>query len=168
MRRENGFTLVEVCLVMLVFGVAISSLLAFFPVSLRQSSMAVTDTVTTMFADYVINSLQANAEEMTDWEYWTDANSKKKFRQKITEGITLDTKDGPKSLVYGSMGKLDNYLGVDKSYVGYQLDFRKEKGGRLWQIVLYVTDNRTVSDTEHMQAFTSHVVYLGGLKKENE
>lgn len=167
MRRKKGFTLVEVCLVMLVFGIAISSLLAFFPVSLRQSNMAVTDTVTTMFADYVINSLQANAAEMTDWDVWAENNGRN-FEAEIVKGIKLDNSKDLDYLPNDDVQRLEDYLGVPKSYIGYQLDFRKEKGGRLWQIVLYVTDNRTISDREHMQAFTSHVVFLGGRKKEKE
>lgn len=159
---RKGFTLVEVCLVMLVFGVAISSIMAFFPVSLRQASMTVSDATVTTFAEYVINSLQANAAKMTDWDYWADTKADKKFRRKIVEGIRMETQGGSVALDYQNDGpkELKGYLGVEKSFIRYELDFRPSYDNHLWQIILYVTDNEKVSPRLG-HTFVTHVVYLG-------
>lgn len=169
---KRGFTLIEVCLVMLVFGIAISSIMAFFPVSLRQANTTVSDAVVTTFADYVINALQANAAKMTDWNVWQDPEYDKEeseidpqksiFVKAIIDEIKFETETATKSLDCRKSKKeeLEGYLGVKKSYIGYQLEFRKAKKGRLWQIILYVTDNKHLLPKKG-QTFITHVVYLG-------
>lgn len=162
---KKGFTLIEVCLVMLVFGIAVSSIMAFFPVSLRQANTTVSDAIVTTFADYVINSLQANAAKMTDWQDWKvtkdkDGNNKETFRQNIVKDIRLDTSGGGVDLDYKDTQEISGYLGMENSYLKYQLDFRPSNDNRLWQIVLYVTDNKHISLSQ-AQTFVTHVVYLG-------
>lgn len=158
---RNGFTLMEVCLVMLIFAIAISTILAFFPVALRQANSAVTDSVVTTFADNVINALQANAARMT-WKEWSDTSAKG-FRKIVTSGITLNVKGGNRALKYESDETLENYLGVDGSTIKYRLDFPdnpKNPEERVRQITLYVTDNKHGSP-KNGNTFVSHVVYLG-------
>ena len=162
---KKGFTLIEVCLVMLVFGIAVSSIMAFFPVSLRQANTTVSDSIVTTIADYVINSLQANAAKMTDWQDWQvtkdkDGNNKETFRQNIVKDIRLDTSGGGVDLDYKDTQEISGYLGMENSYLKYQLDFRPSNDNRLWQIVLYVTDNKHISLSQ-AQTFGTHVVYLG-------
>ena len=146
---KKGFTLMEVCLVMLVFAIAISTILAFFPVALRQGNSAVTDSVVTSFADYVLNSLQANAAKM-EWDDWGGD-----FEKNITKDIMVD---GNTKLEYLTQQTVEDYLGVDDSTIKYKLDF--SGSGRVRQITLYVTDNK-YADVTKGHTFVSHVIYLG-------
>ena len=139
----------EVCLVMLVFAIAISTILAFFPVALRQGNSAVTDSVVTSFADYVLNSLQANAAKM-EWDDWGGD-----FEKNITKDIMVD---GNTKLEYLTQQTVEDYLGVDDSTIKYKLDF--SGSGRVRQITLYVTDNK-YADVTKGHTFVSHVIYLG-------
>ena len=139
----------EVCLVMLVFAIAISTILAFFPVALRQGNSAVTDSVVTSFADYVLNSLQANAAKM-EWGDWGGD-----FEKNITKDIMVD---GNTKLEYLTQQTVEDYLGVDDSTIKYKLDF--SGSGRVRQITLYVTDNK-YADVTKGHTFVSHVIYLG-------
>lgn len=167
---KRGFTLIEVCLVMLVFGIAISSIMAFFPVSLRQANMSVTDTVTTMFADYVINSLQANAAEMTDLSDWDQDPDRPnepgpRFKGRIVRDIRIDTASGSSvALNYNGEQEVKGCLGNEKSYLKYRLEFLYSNGNRLCQINLSVTDNKHISLNQGQnqgQTFITHVAYLG-------
>lgn len=156
---KKGFTLMEVCLVMLVFAIAISTILAFFPVALRQGNSAVTDSVVTSFADYVLNSLQANAAKM-EWEKWEKHYGDDGFCATITDGITLEA-DGDPKLKYDAEQTLKNYLGVEDSTIKYKLDLPKpDQSPRAKQITLYVTDNK-YADVTKGHTFVSHVIYLG-------
>ena len=148
-RMKKGFTLIEVCLVMLIFGVAVTSLMALFPVSLRQANLAVSDSVVTTFADYVMNALAANAagEMKGDWDVWKDQDI---FEDEILADIYLDTGGGPGTgQGLAKSGKVDGYLGTPTSFIRYKLDFAQEDrphdyAGRLYRVTLRVTDNKVV------------------------
>ncbi len=126
--KQKGFTLIEVCLVMLIFGVAVSSLMALFPVSLRQGTLAVSDSVVSAFGDSVMNSLAGVASSMQkeeDWKYWKDEDT---FRKTIVKDVFIDTRgNNPKGdeqlhWVVKKNGKytpkdeyeVDDYLGLSK------------------------------------------------------
>lgn len=163
---KKGFTLVEVCLVMMIFGIAVTSMMALFPVGLRQGNMAVSDSVVTMFGDYVMNSLAANAAEMTDWADW---ESESAFKKEVVAGIKVDKGGGPGSGEQldgsGNVKKIDDYLGIPKSHIKYKLLFSKvtdpeDFGGRLYRAVLRVTDNKN-GDIDNGMVFVTYFVYGG-------
>ena len=172
---KKGFTLIEVCLVMLIFGVAVTSLMALFPVSLRQGSMAVSDSVVTTFADSVMNSLAANASgaAMRKWDKWKLKND---FVKAVASGVTIDQGDGPgtgKGLArkadsdgyFYYEDTVENYLGVPKSFIKYKLEFAQvtrphDYGGRLYRATLRVSDNRTAAISSG-HVFVSYFTYLG-------
>ena len=174
-RMKKGFTLIEVCLVMVIFGVAVTSLMALFPVSLRQGNMAVSDSVVTTFADAVMSSLAANAADdaMKDWRKWEMKND---FAQAIAANVFIDLGDGPGTGTplrrkKGSDGyfyyedSVDNYLGIPKTHIKYKLDFAQvtrphDYGGHLYRATLRVTDNKT-ADISSGSVFVSYFTYLG-------
>ena len=163
---KKGFTLIEVCLVMVVFGIAVSSLMALFPVSLRQGNMAVSDSVVTTFADNVMNTLAANAAEMPNWNDWKLKNN---FSRKVAEGIEAEglsvTRRQDDDGYYYYEGEADDYLGVKKSYIHFRLKFHQvttpeDYGGRLYRATLRVTDVRSASWTS-AAVFVTYLAYMG-------
>ena len=157
---KKGFTLIEVCLVMLIFGVAVSSLMALFPVSLRQGNMAVSDSVVTTFAEGVLNALAANAAVTTDRTIWED-------EAKFGEAVAKDVEVGELELLKkGGLyeGSSDEYLGIPKSYIGCQLQLEKETspypyGWRIYRATLRVKDIRSAPWT----SAAVFVTYLGNM-----
>ena len=63
-RRKRGFSLVEVCLAVLVVGLGILSIFGLFPTGLAASEDAEKDTTGGLFANQAINSLQARADDL--------------------------------------------------------------------------------------------------------
>ena len=187
--KRKGFTLIEVCLVMLIFGVAVSSLMALFPVSLRQGTLAVSDSVVSAFGDSVMNSLAGVASSMQkeeDWKYWKD---EKTFRTTVVKGVKIDTSGDPKGNQQVRVGveeSVTDYLGLakmsDNSKSGrinirYRLDIevvaRKSTdlngntkvidepyGKRLYRAILHVTDNPSLS-VDNGTVFVTYLAYLG-------
>lgn len=169
-RMKKGFTLIEVCLVMLIFGVAVTSLMALFPVSLRQGNMAVSDSVVTTFADAVMNALAANAADdaMRDWTKW---EQEAEFAKAIGANVFIDLGKGPgtgmplKKVGNGYADSVDDYLGIPKSHIKYKLEFAqvtkpRDYGGHLYRATLRVTDNKT-ADISSGSVFVSYFTYLG-------
>jgi prepilin-type N-terminal cleavage/methylation domain-containing protein len=168
---KKGFTLIEVCLVMMIFGVAVTSLMALFPVSLRQGNMAVADSVVTTFADAVMNALAANAASdamRRDWATWEQEDE---FAKAIGANVFIDVGDGPgtgkslKKVGNGYEDSIDDYLGIPKSHIKYKLEFAQvtkphDYGGRLYRATLRVTDNKTAAISSG-SVFVSYFTYLG-------
>ena len=134
---QKGFTLIEVCLVMLIFGVAVSSLMALFPVSLRQGTLAVSDSVVSAFGDSVMNSLAGVASSMQgekDWKYWKDEET---FRKTIVKGVLVDTRGNPKGdeELHWSVKKNGKYTPKEEyevtDYLGLSRMANNSKSGRI-------------------------------------
>ena len=179
--NARGFTLIEVCLVMLIFGVAVSSLMALFPVSLRQGSMAVSDSVVTSFGDSVMNSVAGIASSMQtadDWPTWKDEAKFKNAIQKA--GLKVDTSGaspkGDHDLKIGVEDKVEDYLGLGamsgnsksgRVNIRYRLDIAvvtglsgELYGKRLYRAILRVTDNPSTS-LDNGTVFVTYMPYLG-------
>jgi Tfp pilus assembly protein PilV len=67
--KRGGFSLVEVCLAVLVVGLGILSIFSLFPTGLAASESASADTEAGLFAEEVLSGLQASASEAT-WTKW--------------------------------------------------------------------------------------------------
>jgi prepilin-type N-terminal cleavage/methylation domain-containing protein len=178
--KRKGFTLIEVCLVMLIFGVAVSSLMALFPVSLRQGTQAVSDSVVSAFGDSVMNSLAGVASSMQSEADWATWKTESKFKTAIIRGVKVDTSgDSPKGdqkgqIREGSEDKIEDYLGLGKKAnnsksgrinIRYKLDIAQVNqpdnyGGRLYRAILYVTDNPSL-DLSYGTVFVTYLAYLG-------
>lgn len=188
---QRGFTLVEVCLVMLIFGVAVSSLMALFPVSLRQGSQAVSDSVVAAFGDHVMNALAGRASAMQDdWSLW---ESESRFRQAIVQDLKIDTSGNSPAGNYQIQlasdsveeGEVPDYMGLAKKSrngksgqitIRYRLEISEVKNPesfdkRLYRAILHVTDNPTLPlaerengkwvDTGNGLVFVTFFAYLG-------
>ena len=80
--NKNGFSMMEVNLAVFVVGLGLLTLVSLFPLGLRESDIAITDTHEAMFADHLLSAMQGNASEITNWSAlvpgqakWSDMNS---------------------------------------------------------------------------------------------
>lgn len=76
-RVKGGFSLVEVCLAVLVVGLGLMSIFAMFPTGLAASESAAADTETGLFAEQVLWGLQAASAELSRSTNWSDWNANK-------------------------------------------------------------------------------------------
>jgi len=67
-----GFSLVEVCLAMLIVGSGVLILFGLFPAGLKENEYSMGDTQIALFVDYAFCGMHANARKVTNWEDWTD------------------------------------------------------------------------------------------------
>ena len=151
---------------MLIFGIAVSSLMALFPVSLRQGNQAVSDSVVTTFGDAVMNAIAGKASSLqseNDWvKYWS---SESKFGKEVIKGIP--TYKGGEPLDLGEH-TVDNYLGTGDVTIKYNLQIEyvntKKFGEGLYRAILYVTDNKYADVKETGAIFVTYMAYFGEVK----
>lgn len=168
---KKAFTLIEVCLVMMIFGIAVTSLLSLFPVGLRQGNEAASDSQVTMFADYIMNSLHARASEITDWETW---DNKSDFRDALIEDIEFNSKDNS-SLVCGREVSVtlkgDDDEGIKPQYFRYLLLIKPVGptgathvlGNSLYNATLWVSDNK-IGEVRNGRVFSTFFSFSGEVK----
>jgi len=79
-RRRAGFSLIEVCLAILVIGFGLVAVFSLFPSGLRSSDADTADTRTGLFTETVLNGLRANAASLSsdEWDSKTFADNVKK------------------------------------------------------------------------------------------
>jgi len=70
--HKAGFTLVEVCLAVLVIGIGLLSVFSLFPSGLRAVEDDKNDTRCGLFAETVLNGMRGNAASITNWDDWCD------------------------------------------------------------------------------------------------
>lgn len=73
--------MMEVNLAIFVISLGLLTLVSLFPLGLRESDIAITDTHEAMFADHVLSAMQGNANDITNWSAnvqgqakWNDMN----------------------------------------------------------------------------------------------
>lgn len=149
---KKGFTLIEVCLTLLVFAIAMTALMGLFPVGLRQASLATGDMAESLFADYLLSSVQAAAAEVApdDWrsveKFSTSLNAKFNelgIVQPDGKSIHLD-KSGKAT---GEMGDDDESRKEGRAYIKYELQidnvvFPYDFNHRLYKVVAKVSSNK--------------------------
>ena len=82
--RADGFTLIEVCLALMIVGAGVLVLFGLFPAGLKEAEYSVGDTRVALFADFVMSGLHANARNITDWDDWSDIGE---FRSRATANV---------------------------------------------------------------------------------
>ncbi len=68
-RRQGGFNLIEVSLAIVVVGLGIISIFALFPAGLETIRVASAESSNSLFAERILNGVQARAAEM-NWTEW--------------------------------------------------------------------------------------------------
>lgn len=149
-----GFSLIEVNLVLLIVGIGLVALLGLFPVGLRQASLATGDTVQAIFADQVLNTLQAQASTITNWTEWAAFGT----------SVLKDAKVGSHALKANQEVKLSDYL-VDGATIRYRLVFKPvtaplDFGGRLVRAAIQVSD-RAEGDLSKATVYCTDLVFMG-------
>lgn len=71
-KGSAGFSLVEVCLAILVVGLGLLSIFTLFPSGLRSAEDDTADTRAGMFMEIAMNGMRANALSITNWSDWSD------------------------------------------------------------------------------------------------
>jgi len=164
---RGGFTLIEINLVLLIVGIGLVALLGLFPVGLRQAGLATGDTVQAVFADQVLNTLQAQASTITNWTEWTT------FQASVLQDAKISTKRDPASgthtLKANQDVKIDDYL-VDGNTIRYRLSFQpvalpeplnsRGFGGRLMRAFIQVSE-RAESDLLNATVYCTDFVFMG-------
>ena len=84
--ERSGFSLVEVCLALLVVAMGLLAILGLFPGGVRSSENAEADTYAALFADTVLSGIAANAATITDWNTW---NNDAAFSNAVVNGLAL-------------------------------------------------------------------------------
>lgn len=79
---RSGFSLVEVCLAILVVGIGLLSVFSLFPSGLRSGEADTADTHMGLFAESVMNGLRANAMAITNSVDWDD-----NFKTELVRGV---------------------------------------------------------------------------------
>ena len=69
----RGFTLIEVCLAVLIIGFGLVSIFGLFPSGLRSMEDDTADTRSGLFTESVMQGMRANASTIMDWADWTNA-----------------------------------------------------------------------------------------------
>ena len=161
---RGGFTLIEVCLVMMIFGIAVTSLMALFPVSLRQGNQAVSDSVVTTFGDSVMNALAGRASSLQtveDWSYWKNQD---RFKNEVIRGLKV-YEGGSDDLRLGEH-TIEDYLGTGENVtIKYKLEIApvntRKFGQRLYRAILYASDNKYARIEEAGAVFVTYMYYFG-------
>jgi type II secretory pathway pseudopilin PulG len=79
---RSGFTLVEVCLAVLVVGLGLLTIFSLFPSGLRSAEDDTADTRIGLFAENVMDGLRGNAATITNWTDWAE-----NFSSRVVAGL---------------------------------------------------------------------------------
>jgi type IV pilus modification protein PilV len=83
-RYAAGFSLVEVCLALLVVGLGLLAIIGLFPGGLRSSENAEADTYVSLSAEAIMGGIRANASTISDWTVW---NTDGQFTNAVLAGL---------------------------------------------------------------------------------
>ena len=154
-RTLAGFSLVEINIALFVLGVGLVSLLGLFPVGLRQGNLSYSDTIQTMFADQVLNMIQANAAEI---DAWNDFNNSR---------LLKDVKIGNHVIEAGKTNMISQYLGMADHSITYYLRIENVTkpinfDGYLKRVSIRSSD-RDINQVDIAQnpIFSCDIVYMG-------
>ena len=154
---------------MMIFGIAVSSLMALFPVSLRQGNQAVSDSIVTTFGDAVMNAIAGKASSMQTEKDWAKWKNETTFKSEVVKGLTVY--DGGENLsANGNDHTIKEYLGLKDVTIKYRLEIapvnKTKFGDGLYRAILYATDNRyaeldPANSNFAAAIFVTYMVYMG-------
>ena len=156
-RSQSGFSLVEVCLALLVVGLGLLAIFGLFPGGLRSSEGAAGDTTASLFAENVLCGIEANASVITSWDEWRDAGT---FRSKVLPAgfyptVTLTG--------LGSTWNTLNFPQGSENWLRYRLDVAtpaSPKAPRLAAVTLQVVSGHYGALT-NWDTFCTQVAFQG-------
>ena len=85
---KQGFSLIEVCLAVLIVGLGLIPIFGLFPSGLRAMEEGTADTRCGLFAETVMSGMRANAAMITNWSEWTDPGI---LTNDIVQGLLVGT-----------------------------------------------------------------------------
>jgi Tfp pilus assembly protein PilV len=140
-RYAAGFSLVEVCLALLVVGLGLLAIIGLFPGGLRSSENAEADTYVSLFADTALAGIVANASTVTAWSIWNDPG---KFPRAATNSLSFAS-------------PFPDANGVPLRFVGPT--FTRNFDERVWQVTLRVCPGQY--GPTNWEVFGTYVFYGG-------
>lgn len=158
-RARDGFTLMEVNVALLLLAIGLLGLLSLFPVGLRQSSQASSDTAQAAFASGVLNAIRANASTVTDWSAWSNTAT---FPAKVLAGVSVPVGvSGSHAIVLTSntVDHIDDYL-VPTHYIGYTLSIDPGSVPSIWKATMQVTDRKFMS-VNNSPVYSTAMYFMG-------
>ena len=153
-RGNRGFSLVEVCLAILVVALGLLAVFGLFPLGLQAGESAEGDTYSALFADSVLAMIAGNASTMTVWSAWTDDKAFK--GSVITKGMQPEVQ-----FTGMSTNGLVNFPAPSESWLRYKLDVLSASSPRLKGVVLHVCPGQYGAFTNEERYYAE--VYFPGL-----
>jgi prepilin-type N-terminal cleavage/methylation domain-containing protein len=149
--HKAGFTLIEVCLAVLVIGIGLLSVFSLFPSGLRSVEDDKADTRCGLFAETVLNGMRGNAAAITNWDDWCDGVG-------TLADLKVNILVSGASMTTGSVVAVDFPAGGE--YLRYKLTLNTENSNRYWA-VLEVEDGQYPSVLVYPSRFYAEFSYLG-------
>ncbi len=162
-RFRAGFTLVEINLVLLLFGVGITALLGLFPVGLRQGALAGSDTREAVFAEMILNTVQAQALSQPGYASWqSEAAFESMVRRAKIAGEGKNAKPDT-ALSIGNEVTFEKYLGAKRNVIRYLLTIEDISDSRpMYRATVQVSD-RMDGAIKNCPTYSLDLVYLGSV-----
>ena len=145
MKLKNGFSLVEVNLAIFVVAIGLLTLFSLFPAGLKEGEAGHADTQISLFADYVLATVRADAMEL-DADEWDD------LPVKLPNGIKENT--------VHSIG-----FPAGSGYVRYYLDIVDVPddlyGVRLWVQSGQYGENNVIKFKDNAEMYYTEIFFSG-------
>ena len=154
----GGFTLIEVNLAILLVATGMLTLLALFPLGLRQNEEAIMDTHEAMFATHVLSGLEGNAlsADMMDWSIWNDPG---RFRSEVCKGVSqVQSSASWDNRVDGVLWPLN---GARPIRFLLQANPDPDSENRLWTVTLQIKSGVYGNFEAESRFYVTKLVYTG-------
>ena len=135
--QRRGFSLIEVCIALLVAGVGYLALLQILPHGLRQSTQATEASAQSIFAQTVFSAMRAGAAELDTWSDWEDnwSNANSKFSRTVDYKFKFDEPALVTDMLQGVQDKAS--FGV----TSYLLLTKRDANNRIFRVTLWSTSH---------------------------
>ena len=133
LRCRGGFSLIEVCLAILVIGFGLVAVFSLFPSGLRSSDADTADTRTGLFTETVLDGLRANASSLNldDWN-----NS---FATKVVKDVLKDSDpahpDAIPDVITTALFPAPVGAPTDNDYLRYRLTINTTVSNRYYAVI---------------------------------
>lgn len=137
--RQNasgGFSLVEVCLAILVVGLGLLSVFTLFPSGLRSAEDDTADTRAGLFMQSAMDGMRANAMSITNWSDWSEPEP---FKQLVKDQVIVV--NGASTPIEQGVIRSIPFPDGSGDYLRYRLTLGTDDPARRWAL-LEVEDGR--------------------------